>query len=146
MLPLFNKHKPHQTSLRLSNRVLRRKDSPEIAHNIWANPHAKPGCCALEVRAMIMKIHDEANRFGRSEKFWVSREGREFISCCHDQNHNSSVVAIKMLEKHIKSHFEAIWVGEQAEQSWARGAIYNAFMFRLCTEELKHIKCTWKLF
>lgn len=39
---------------------------------------------------MIMKIHDEANR--------ASRLTFKFISCCHDQNHNGYVVAIKMLE------------------------------------------------
>ena len=44
----------------------------------------------------------------------------KFISCCHDQNHNGYVVAIKMLEKHIKSHLGNVSTHR---------TIHNAFMF-----------------
>lgn len=57
----------------------------------------------------------------------VARLTFKFISCCHDQNHNSYVVAIKILEKHIKSHFE---------NYLTHRTIFNAFMFG-CVGELK---------
>lgn len=88
-----------------------------------------------------MKIHDEANP-AHSCSPLDSPNFQNLFHARHDQNHNSSVVAIKTLEKHIKSHLpKSSFCLCSALRLRSTKAIYNAFMFRaiFSSERLRRV-------